>query len=253
MNDRPWYEELFGEVYLRAWASASTPDETAREVEGIIQLLGLPERASILDLCCGYGRIAIPLAQRGYQVTGLDLSETLLAKACTDASAAGVDVRWAHADMRQIPFEAEFDAVINIFTSFGYFESDDEDARVLHEVHKALRPGGLFLLDFINREWVVRHYRRHGITRLDDGGLALQETELDLRSGRNVTRFTLIEPAGERRELRYVVRTYTLAELVKMLDRAGLAIEAHYGDLDGSTYTLDSQRLVVVARKDREQ
>lgn len=252
MSDRPWYEDLFGEVYLRAWASATTPEETAREIAGIVRLLGLPERASILDLCCGYGRIAIPLAQRGYQVTGLDLSETLLARASADASAAGVDVRWVHGDMRQIPFEAEFDAVINIFTSFGYFESDDEDERVLREVHKALRPRGLFLLDFINREWVVRHYRRHGITRMDDGVLALQENEFELRSGRNTTRFTLIEPDGRRRELRYVVRMYTLAELAKMLDRAGLAIAAHHGDLDGSAYTLDSQRLVVVARKDRE-
>src|SRR5687768_11398088 len=117
MTDQPWYRQLFGEDYLHDFAR--TPERTAQEVEGIVQRLALPPGSRILDLCCGHGRHTIPLAQHGYQMTGQDLSELFLRQARTDAEAQGVQVRWFHSDMREIPFENEFDAVINIYVSFG--------------------------------------------------------------------------------------------------------------------------------------
>jgi SAM-dependent methyltransferase len=249
ISERPWYQELFGEEYLRAWAPTLTEERAAREVEGIVTLLDLPPGSAILDLCCGHGRIAIPLAERGYQITGQDLSEVFLRHARQDAAARGVSVRWVHGDMRAIPFAGEFDAIINIFTSFGYLESEAEDAKVLAQVAAALKPGGLFLLEYIHRDRMVRGYRPHVIDRHDDGLIVLHEGEWDHLAGRNHVSITLIEPDGARRQFRHSVRLYTLAELARMLDAVGLPVEAHYGGLDGSEFTFDSRRLVVLARK----
>src|SRR5437016_4273852 len=122
MNETPWYELLFGEDYLRHFRTP--PERTAQEVEQILQRLDLPPGSAVLDLCCGYGRHTIPLAQHGYRMTGQDLSDVLLQQARTDAEARGVHVQWVQSDMRRVPFEKEFDAVINIWTSFGYLENE---------------------------------------------------------------------------------------------------------------------------------
>src|SRR5579859_5025306 len=113
MSDIPWYKAFFGEDYLRIYEPVLSPERTVREVDGIVDLLALPQGSSILDLCCGHGRHAIPLARRGYQVTGQDLSEVFLREAETEAQAQGAHVHWIQGDMRNIPFENEFDAAIN--------------------------------------------------------------------------------------------------------------------------------------------
>src|SRR5947209_6031879 len=156
---------------------AFPPEWTERQIEGILTLLALPAGSTILDLCCGHGRHAVPLARRGYHVTGQDLSETFLRRAREAADAQHVQVRWVHGDMRRIPFENEFDAAINIFTAFGYLESEDEDQEVLVQVqvHKALKPGGLFVLEIIHRDGLVRRYEPFGVQRHDDGLIVIKE------------------------------------------------------------------------------
>src|SRR6266566_2559947 len=119
MTDAPWYKTFFGEDYLHIYEPILTPERTRREVDGIVNLLALPQGSSILDLCCGHGRHAIPLAQRGFQVTGQDLSEVFLREAEKEAQAQSVHAQWLHGDMRNIPFENEFDAAINIFTALA--------------------------------------------------------------------------------------------------------------------------------------
>jgi SAM-dependent methyltransferase len=249
MNDQPWYRQLFGEDYLRDFAR--TPERTAQEVEGIVQRLAPPPGSRILDLCCGHGRHTIPLAQHGYRMTGQDLSEIFLLQARTDAEAQGVQVQWVHSDMREIPFEDEFDAVINIYVSFGYLENEAEDQKVLQQVYKALKPGGLFVIEFINREYYVRHFTPHTITRHEDGLLDLEECGFDLLTSRGDQRRTKIYPDGRRTEHHWSVRWYTITELVRMLAAAGMQMEAYYGGLDGSPLTLDSRRLVLVSGKPR--
>lgn len=251
MSEQPWYVEFFGEDYLRMYAPVLTPERTEEEVAFIVERLGLPPGSKVLDLCCGHGRHSIPLAQRGYQVTGLDLSEVFLEKARADAEQAGVQVRWVHSDMRQVPFEAEFDAVINIFTAFGYLESDHEDQKVLRQVCKALKPGGLFLIETINRESIMRRLMPYDISRHEDGLLVLNERYFDLLTSRMAVRVTMIERDGARREYGHALRFYTLTELAHMLEVAGLRLEDYYGGLDGSTLTLDSRGLVVLSRKVR--
>jgi SAM-dependent methyltransferase len=249
MTDTPWWKTFFGEDYLHIYEPILTPERTRREVDGIVNLLDLPEGSSIFDLCCGHGRHAIPLAQRGYQVTGQDLSEVFLREAETEAKAQGAHVRWIHGDMRNILFENEFDAAINIFTAFGYLENQDEDQKVLQQVCKALKPGGLFLLETIHREGLMRHYASESISRYPEGLIVLEERSFDLLTSRNEVNVTMIYPDGQRKEYSHSLRVYTLTELAQMLAMAGLKVKAYLGAWDGSDLTIDSFRLILLSQK----
>lgn len=248
MSNAPWYKTFFNDDYMRIYAPFLTQEKTTQEVEDIQSILNLPPDSHILDLCCGYGRHAIPLAQYGYRVTGLDLSEHLLDVARTTAGEQGVQVRWLHGDMRALPFEEEFDAVINIFTSFGYLADDSEDRQVLAQIHHALKPGGKFLLETVHQPRVLRTFTPHGIIRYEDGLLVLEERRIDIRSSRNEVHITLIFPDGRRVEHDQSIRLYTLPELNHMLTAAGLPIIASYGGLNRSPLSMDS-RLVVISQK----
>ena len=248
-TDTPWYKTFFGEDYLHLYEPILTPERTQREVDGIVNLLALPNGSSILDLCCGHGRHAIPLAQRGYKVTGQDLSEVFLREAEKEALAKSVRVNWLHGDMRNIPFENEFDACINIFTAFGYLETQDEDQQVLKQVYKALKPGGLFLLEIIHREGLMRHFSPHMIEHHPDGLIVLEERSFDLFTSRSEVKITMIYPDGRRKEYGHAARVYTLTELAQMLTKAGLQVKAYYGAWDRSELTIDSFRLILLAQK----
>jgi SAM-dependent methyltransferase len=248
MNDTPWYKTFFGEDYLRMY-DFLTPERTEQEVDGIVNLLALPPGSAILDLCCGHGRHAIALAKRGYRVTGLDLSEVFLQHAQSDAEAQGVQVRWIHGDMRNIPFENEFDAVINIFTAFGYLESEDEDLLVLRQIHKALKPGGYFLLETKNREWLMRNFDTSEVMRYENGLIVLEERDFDLLTDRCHVKVTMIHPDGQRHEYSHAAHMYTLRDYVRMHEAAGLPLQAYYGGLDGGKLKINSGRLVVIASR----
>ena len=248
MNESPWYVTFFGEDYLRLYLPFLPPQKTAREVKDIINLLNLPNGSAMLDLCCGYGRHAVPLAMQGYQVTGLDLSAVFLQQAQSAAKEQNVEVRWVQSDMRNIPFDNEFDAIINIFTSFGYLQDEDEDQQVLQQVYKALKPGGKFLLETVHQARVVRTISPHSITRYSDDLIVLEERHIDLLTSRNEVRVSLLHPQGKRTEHRQSMRIYTLTELVHMLKNVGLQVRAYYGGLEGGPLTLDS-RLALLAQK----
>jgi SAM-dependent methyltransferase len=243
----PWWDVYFNELYLRMCGSILTPDRTAQEVAGVMTLLHLQPGARILDLCCGQGRHAVPLAQAGYRMTGLDRSPYLLGKAQQGTEEAGVQVQWVRGDMRWLPWREQFDACVNLFTAFGYFEDEAENERVLQQVGNVLKPGGLFLLDVSNRDYYLLHlwpnaWRRHG------RAVILEETRFDPISCRFTMTFTWAE-GGRWESLTHSVRYYTAPELAGMLRRARLTPTAFYGDFDASPFDLDSKRLIVVAQK----
>lgn len=243
----PWWDVHFDELYLRISETILTADRTAREVAGIMTLLELRPPARILDLCCGQGRHSVPLARAGYRVAGLDRSTYLLGQAQQAAARAGVEVGWVRGDMRWLPWRGRFDACVNLFTSFGYFDDEAENESVLRQVCSALKPGGLFLLDLSNRDYYLLHlwpnyWRRHG------GATILEETKFDPVTCRFKMTFTWAE-GGDWKSLTHSVRHYTVPELKGMLERAGLAPVAVHGDFDGSEFELYSKRLIMVAQK----
>jgi SAM-dependent methyltransferase len=251
MSNQPaWYESFFGQDYLDVYGYQFTDERARKETEFAARALDLQPGQRVLDLCCGQGRHAVLLASLGLDVTGLDLSEQYLALTRAAAETHHVSLETVHADMREIPYEAHFDAVVNMFSSFGYLESEAEDARVLDSIFRALKPGGRVLLDLLNRDWVVDNYVQNDWHRGDDGTLYLEHRELDLLTSRNHVTFTAIGPDGRQREIvGHHIRLYTLREVAGMLEAAGLAFEAVYGGFGGEPYGIDTRRTIVVARR----
>jgi len=246
-----WFDQYFDEWYLPSHGLGL--DRAPAEVDLMVRALGLPPGSSILDLACGHGRHAIEFAKRGYRVTGLDLSRTLLAKAVELARLAGVEVAWVEEDMRRIPetWAARFDGIINVFTAWGYFERDAENEKVIEAVARSLKLGGRFLLDVINREWLVRHFRERTWRDGENGIQVLETTRLDLRTSRSEAVNTLVLPDGRRLVRPLSVRLYTLAELSATLGRYHLQIRDVYGGWSGEEYGLDSRRMIVVAEREK--
>jgi SAM-dependent methyltransferase len=248
LDERPWYIDFFDDDYLRVFLPVLPDERTAAEVNAVVALLGLAPGARLLDLCCGHGRHAVPLAQLGYRVTGLDRSRRLLERAAALAAARGQQVDLVAADMRRLPFaDASFDAALNLFHAFGYLEDEAEDERVLAEVGRVLAPSGRLLQEVANREALVRGWRDSDVLRTGDGLVVLQERTLDLRTSRELTRYTWLHPDGRRTTRQASIRLYTLTELAAMLARAGLELQAVHGDLDGGPLELDSSFLVTLS------
>jgi SAM-dependent methyltransferase len=243
----PWWDAYFGELYLRMFAVILTPDRTAQEMAGVMTMLDLRPGARILDLCCGQGRHSVPLARAGYRVTGLDRSPYLLRKAQERAGTNSLDLHWVVGDMRRLPWRGCFDACLNLFTSFGYFEDDSENLEVLKQICQTLKPGGQLLLDVSNRDYDLLHLFPSTWQRVGQA-LILEETHYEPSSCRFTSTFTWVE-GKEQESLTHSVRHYTAPELRDMLQRAGLLPAATYGGFDGSNLDLDSKRLIIVAHK----
>ena len=247
--DPDWYEGFFD----RDWLDALAPDlaggeRTEREVAFVTEHLALEPGARILDLACGHGRHSLALARLGYAVTGVDLSEPSLARAHEASAAEGLEVRWVHSDMRELPFEAEFDAVVNLWSAFGYFPEQADDERVLATIARALRPGGAFLLEQINPLRLLRTFRERYWEELEGGGIMLEDRRYDIAAGRTEAFWTILRADGSRAELAHSLRLYTPAELFAMMERAGLHVAETWGSWDGDALELDSRRLIVLAR-----
>jgi SAM-dependent methyltransferase len=212
------FEGVFNEDYLYFYEKILTPEKTEQDVEKIVELLDLPPRAEILDCPCGHGRIANALAAHGFRVTGLDSSEFFLEHARADASARGVDVEYVQGDMRDIPWRNRFDALVNWFTSFGYF-SDDQNKAVLAQFHDALKPGGKFVLETLNITRLLLNFQpQHFIER--DGDLMADEIQLDVENSRTLTK-RMVARAGRTRKTHFVVRWFGVPELRTWLEQAG--------------------------------
>lgn len=242
---RDWTPGYFGSTYLKAYHQDPL---TKAQVDGIERLLGLTPGTRVLDLCCGYGRHSLEITRRGYEVVGFDLSSTLLERARREAAREGLRVRFVQGDMRALPFTSEFDVVVNLFTSFGYFDDRADDLKALRGAARALRPGGRLLMDLLNKEWLVRHFEPRFWDETPAGAV-LNDLVFDFPTGRLRNTRILIPARGPRRRLVSSIRIYTLAEIVHLLREAGLAFATAYGGFSGEAYGMDTFRMIVIAEK----
>jgi SAM-dependent methyltransferase len=164
------------------------------------------------------------------------------------AQERGVSVSWVQQDMRNIDFRAEFDAAICLFTSFGYFESEEENCEVLRRVSRALRPKSRFVLDVENRDGLLMRYQSRDWWQTESSDLVMEERRFDPVKGRGHTKIILISE-GRRIVHDLSIRWYSVPELERMLKDVGMQIRDLHGGLDGSQYGLDAMRLIVVAEK----
>ena len=194
---------------------------------------------------CGRGRHARIFARRGYQVTGVDLSEEAIAEARERTSEDGLDVTFVQGDMRDPLCDGCADGVVNLFTTFGYFKDDDENERALRAMTTALRPGGWFLQDFLNAPQVIDSLRPSD-TRTVNGITIKQRRWIeDARINKEIT----LTRNGDTESYRESVRLFTIDDLRRMYANVGLDLQATYGDYDGAPHTEDSPRLLLYARK----
>ncbi len=239
---RDWFRDWFGEEYLAIY-----PHRDEREAEEAVRLFLAaappPPVAGVLDVACGAGRHLRELLAAGVPAVGLDLSRELLRR----ARGASPRARVVRADMRSLPFaDGAFAGVTSFFTSFGYFESRDEDARVVAEMRRVLRPGGSFMLDFLNADRVRAdlvasdefEVRGHRVvqTRWIDGDVVTKRIRIE-ESARTGARGA--------RTFEERVRLYEAGDLDSILSAAGLSADARFGDYAGGPFGPASPRLIL--------
>jgi ubiquinone/menaquinone biosynthesis C-methylase UbiE len=248
LPDMGEWDAVFDETYLRTYVPFLDEERTREEARGAIALAGVEPGAEVLDCPVGFGRHAHLLAADGYRVTGLDRSEVQLA----EAERLRGEAEWpvlVRGDYRHLPFEdATFDAALNLFSSLGYLERD-EDVGVLRELRRVLRPGGALVMETMHRDRLARIFLPRTWDWLPDGSLFVQERTTDWVSGEVSTRHIAVGAGGERVERSFVHRLYTATEWVAMLREAGFEAIECFSDWAGSVPPTPDARLIVRARR----
>jgi SAM-dependent methyltransferase len=242
-----WFASWFDSEHYQRLYGHRDDREAALFVDRLVERLGIAGDASILDLGCGNGRHAAGLAARGYQVTGLDLSAASLALA---RARRGAPVRWIRQDMRQPFGEGAYDYVLNLFTSFGYFENTADHRSVLRNIARALRPGGRAIIDFLNVRYAEEHRKPYEIVRPDVVDSVYRITRWS--DARTLFKRIVVEDRTHRTSATFLERVarLTRSDFAGLLSEAGLEIEAEYGDYSLSPFDPSaSDRLILVARR----
>lgn len=245
---KDWHKAFFRSAVFspgRPEALAQAPKEAAF----VVKAMRLKKGEALLDLCCGTGRHSLLLAKRGLRVTGVDATEEYLREARWRAR-GGENPRFVRGDMRRLAYKGEFEAAVNLWTSFGYFVRYSDDLKVLKGVARALKPGGRFLVDVIDGAWLKRNFIPRNWRRRPDGTYLLEDAKvLGGKDPATTNTWTVLGRGRRRASATFFVRNYDYARLAKALRRAGLIPVTRWGGLDGSPCSRESPRLVVLAKK----
>lgn len=244
-----WWKTAFDRHYLTEYAPLFSPTRDRRDVARLIELLGLPVGAKVLDCPCGQGRHSHLLAEHGFQVVGLDYSAHLLAHARRRGTSR--DLSYHRGDMRSLPaaWTGRFDAVLNTFTSFGFFMDPRDDAIVISEFARVLGPRGMLIWHGGNRDGIVRRFITRDWWEADRGTLVTQERRFDPLSGVLETA-TTIRSRGHREVRRqHRIRLYTPTRLAELCQVAGLIVEEAYDSWSSRPLRRSSTEMLLVARK----
>ncbi len=223
-----WYEGFFDESYLLVYGRYSE-GRTKGELAALERYCPLTPGARLLDLACGTGRHSVPLAQQGYRVTGVELSPLYVEKARERAARKGVEVEFLQRDMRLLDYHEEFDGVLCMFNSFGYFDASD-NRLALQRVHQALKPGGWVLLDVLDAGHIARN--QHDGRTVQGGGFVLFET-CRVEDGVSIVYQKLTRPGQPVQEQVVKLTLYTPEQMRQLLEGCGFRVEGQWGDLEG--------------------
>ncbi len=239
-----WTSGFFDEMWLK-YGFPLREDSTDKDLEQVRWAIG--ERPlRILDLACGLGRLAIPLAESGYAVTAMDFQPIYIAEAEKAAKSAGVKVDFVVGDMRDLDYTEEFDAVINFWTSFGYF-ADEVNRDIVRRICKALKPGGKLVLQTLHRDWLIKNLLyRHWFPSGD--GLVLNESDFDLTNSTTKGIWVYLKPDGGKNSYEMHIRLYSCHEMIEVFTTAGFSETTCWSDID-EPITIDSNRLMVIGIK----
>ncbi len=243
-----WFSHFFESPDSIPLSFFPTERETEREVAGLERLLGLQTDWLIGDLCCGAGRHLVRLRERGYRGVGLDLSAMMLTLARREAARRRVSAPWVRGDARCLPFrDASLDVALNLFNSFGYCATDEENEQVLRETARVLKPGGRFLLETRNPQYQILFAPVRQEVKTAEGGKLVVGWQYDRQTRR--LNSTWRRPRTDRVVYTASIRLYQLEELRGMLARAGLEETGLYGGYAGEPFDGWERLLIVVGQK----
>lgn len=258
-----WTEKLYiDEANLFKETLEERKKTTDAEIEGLLTIFHqykVPKNASILDLACGIGRHSVPLAKKGYKVTGVDFSPTYIsnAKEYAEENMVTRNVNFVEGDMRQVEdlltqHCGSFDVVLNLFTSMGYWD-EETDRRIFSQVLNLTKTGGIFVIHSANRDFLVKNFQARDIVNGVEGRVMLAERKLDLGNSRMYNVWTYFVQEGE--DLKHLStmeidhRVYSLHELKKQVEDSGWRYLACYGGFDMQVFSIDTFNMVLVAEK----
>jgi ubiquinone/menaquinone biosynthesis C-methylase UbiE len=241
-----WFKELYDDFRMRTGFGNIPEDQTKKDVDFLIQELKLATGSKVLDLFCGTGRHSIEFTKRGIDAVGIEYNPDYLAAAQERASQASVHPKFIQGDVRDTDFGSEYDAAIVMWMSFGYF-SDPEERLVLEKVFEALKPGGRFLMELLNRDFIIRNFSERD-EKVIEGIKVIEERSFDVLTSRvngTITRHEKDGPVVKRTSW----RLYSTHELRNMLEEIGFSFVAGYGSLERQTLSLDTRLMRLVWEK----
>jgi len=241
-----WHKAFFKNSFYNP-ASRYAVEKAPAEAAFVLKQLNLKKGAALLDLCCGPGRHAVEFAAKGLDVTGFDFSREYLAEAAARAKTRRLALRLRRGDMRALNYKGAFDAAVNLFTSFGYFPEFSDDLKTLRGITAALKPGGLFLIDIINGDFIRSHFTPRDWYDLGDHYLLEERTAG--RDGLNNTWIRINKKTGRIQQKSFFNRLYGRTRLSATLKKAGLRPLKFWGSFGGGPLSADSIRMLCLAKK----
>lgn len=239
-----WTDDFFSQKFGKVIASRD-PELTRRQVDFIIEKSQISPSARVLDICCGHGRHSLELARRGYSVAGIDLFGIYLDEARKAAAQENLSVEFIEMDIRKLRFDRKFDLAINMWTSFGFFD-EETNVSIIRAMREVLVDGGKLILELINRDWVIRSFRRRDWWPADEDLIVIEERSIDLSSSIVSSVWQFLQD-GRIEEKPMQLRLYSCHELIALLRSSGFGQVEAFGDLEGGPVTLESRMMRIVA------
>lgn len=247
-----WWQAFYDETPFELFLERSDSDAMQVTVEFLFEKLGLAANALVFDQCCGKGSVSIPLAERGVSVIGVDLCGKYIESAQKSANEKGLKCRFEKADAFLFKTEAQCDAAVNWWTSFGYSEDDERNKEMLRRVFQSLKPGGKFALDYPNIARVLKKGSGSEVRRYaEEGGevMIVRETTLNLVRGLRQQLWTFIMPDGSTLVHDTLIKMYLPVTIVEMLEDVGFDAIEVFGSVFGDALTESSERSIFVSRR----
>ena len=254
MEEKQWFEKAnFWEEYAPIMFDEQKWAEAAEVAKAVVKIANLQKGARILDAGCGTGRIAVELAALGFDVTGVDLIQSELDAAKDSAEAEGVNLFLIRDDLRTFSTEThkipKFDLAVNLYTSFGYCKTEDEDEKILRSIFDSVKEGGYFLLENISREVAIRFFTKGEEFRRAGKIVRTEFSAVDSWQGLRSRWILEDEQTGKITDHEFVQRLYSAVELKKTLHKIGWKTVEIYGGFDERAYNEEMQTMLLVCQK----
>lgn len=246
MIKNSWWKHYFNKDYLELYYFLFDENRTKKEINFIINALKLKKDDKILDLCCGWGRHMIELAEKGYNATGIDYSKPFLKVGKNIAKEKGIKANFIYGDICKFSFKKRFDVILNLFTSFGYF-SDSDNRKIIENISKSLNHKGKFIIDIPNICYFLFHFK--DVFKYKNGGKNILENHVfNPITLRDYVKLKIIKK-GKQKKSEYILRFYTFPEIKKILEENELIVKKVYGSYEGELFDFNSKRMIIVGVK----